>query len=73
MGAAVPIIDRDPDILGGTPCFRGTQVPFQKLLDSIEAGETMEEFLEDFPAVSRDMAIEALELVADRPVAEPLS
>ena len=73
MGAAVPIIDRDLAILDGTPCFRGTQVPFQRLLDSIEAGETMEEFLEDFPAISRDMAIEALELVADRPVAEPLS
>lgn len=73
MGGAVPIIDRDPGILGGTPCFRGTRVPFQKLLDSIEAGETMEEFLEDFPAISRDMAIEALELVADRPVAEPLT
>jgi uncharacterized protein (DUF433 family) len=51
MGAAVPIIDRDPAILDGTPCFRGTLVPFQNLLDSIAAGETMEEFLEDFPAI----------------------
>jgi uncharacterized protein (DUF433 family) len=73
MGNAVPIIDRDPDILGGTPCFRGTLVPFQKLLDHIKVGETMEEFLRDFPAISREMAIEALELIADRPVAEPLS
>jgi len=73
MGDAVPIVDRDPVILGGTPCFRGTLVPFQKLLDSIQAGETMEKFLENFPAISHEMAIEALELVADRPVAEPLS
>jgi uncharacterized protein (DUF433 family) len=72
MGNAVPIIDRDPDILGGTPCFRGTLVPFQQLLDYIEVGETMEEFLRDFPAISREMAMEALELIADR-LAEPLS
>jgi uncharacterized protein (DUF433 family) len=55
------IIVRDPDILGGTPCFRGTRVPFKNLLDYIETGETLDDFLEDFPSVTREMAIEALE------------
>ena len=61
MAASASIIIRDPDILGGTPCFRGTRVPFKNLLDYIETGETLDEFLEDFPSVTRQMAIEALE------------
>ncbi len=57
-----PIIVRDPDILGGEPVFLGTRVPYQALLDYLEGGRhTLEDFLEDFPTVSRDMAIEALE------------
>jgi uncharacterized protein (DUF433 family) len=56
-----PVIVRDPDILGGIPCFRGTRVPFQNLLDHLEAGNTLDEFLEQFPTVTREMAIEALE------------
>ena len=60
--AAVPsIILRDPEILGGVPCFRGTRVPFKNLLDYIESGQTLDDFLEDFPSVTREMAIEALE------------
>jgi len=55
------IIVRDPDILGGTPVFRGTRVPLQALFDSLEGGETLEEFLEGFPGVTREMAIAALE------------
>ncbi len=55
------IITRDPDILGGTPCFRGTRVPFQTLIDYLEGGETVEDFLEQFPGVTREMAIAALE------------
>ncbi len=55
------IIVRDPDILGGTPVFRGTRVPLQALFDSLEGGETLEEFLEGFPGVTRKMAIAALE------------
>jgi uncharacterized protein (DUF433 family) len=54
-------ITRDPDILGGTPVFRGTRVPFQALLDSIEDGQTLDEFLEDFPAVTREAAVDELE------------
>jgi uncharacterized protein (DUF433 family) len=52
---------KDPDILGGTPVVRGTRVPLQALFDSIESGETLEEFLEGFPSVSREMAVAALE------------
>jgi uncharacterized protein (DUF433 family) len=55
------VIIKDPEILGGTPVFRGTRVPFQALLDYLEGGETLDEFLDDFPTVSRDAAIAALE------------
>jgi len=61
-----PIITRDPEIMSGTPCFRGTRVPFQTLLDYLEGGETLDEFLEQFPTVSRDMAIAALETAKDK-------
>jgi len=56
------IIVRDPDILGGTAIFRGTRVPFQALLDYLEGGETLDEFLDDFPTVTREAAVSALEL-----------
>src|SRR6202158_4181272 len=55
------VIIKDPDILGGTPTFRGTRVPIQTLFDYLEGGETLEDFLEGFPTVSREMAITALE------------
>lgn len=55
-------IVKDPDILGGTPVFRGTRVPFQALLDYLEGGHTLDDFLDDFPTVSRQAAIDALEL-----------
>ncbi len=55
----------DPEILGGTPVFTGTRVPVQNLLDYIEGGETIDEFLEGFPGVSRDQAIAFLELAKD--------
>ena len=54
-------IVKDPDILGGTPVFRGTRVPFQALLDYLEGGQTLDEFLDDFPTVHREAAIDALE------------
>jgi uncharacterized protein (DUF433 family) len=56
------IIVKDQDILGGTPVFRGTRVPFQALLDYLEGGQTLDEFLDDFPTVSKGAAIAALEL-----------
>ena len=58
----IDIIVRDPDILGGTPVFRGTRVPFQALLDYLEGGQTLDEFLDDFPAVTKEAAVAALEL-----------
>ncbi|MBV9302556.1 MAG: DUF433 domain-containing protein [Acidobacteriaceae bacterium] len=55
------VIIRDPEIMSGEPCFRGTRVPFKNLLDYIEHGHTLDEFLEQFPGVTREMAIAALE------------
>jgi uncharacterized protein (DUF433 family) len=60
------IIVRDPEIMSGTPCFRGTRVPFQALLDYLEGGETLDEFLDQFPTVRREMAIAALETAKDK-------
>ena len=59
------VIVRDPEILGGIPCFRGTRVPFQNLLDYLEAGDTLDQCLEQFPTVTRQMAIEAFEYAKD--------
>ncbi len=51
MASGNEMIVRDPDVLGGTPVFRGTRVPFQTLLEYLEGGQTLDEFLEDFPTV----------------------
>jgi len=56
------IIVKDQNFLGGTPVFRGTRVPFQALLDYLEGGQTLDEFLDDFPTVTKHAAVEALEL-----------
>lgn len=56
-----PVVHSDPDIMSGTPVFGGTRVPFQTLIDYIEAGQPLSEFLEDFPTVSKEQAIGALE------------
>ena len=55
------LIDRDPEILGGTPVFAGTRVPVRILMENLEAGDCLDEFLEDFPSVSRQQAIAVLE------------
>ena len=55
------VIHSDPDILGGTPVFVGTRVPFQTLIDYFEAGHPLEDFLKDFPTVSRKKALASLE------------
>lgn len=54
-------IVKDPEILGGTPVFRGTRVPFQTLIDYLEGGQTLDDFLDDFPTVGREIAIRTLE------------
>jgi uncharacterized protein (DUF433 family) len=51
----------DPDILGGTPVFVGTRVPVRILFEHLKAGDSLEVFLEDFPTVSRNLAIQVLE------------
>jgi uncharacterized protein (DUF433 family) len=58
-------IHSDPDILGGTPVFVGTRVPVQTLLDYLEAGDPLDEFLQDFPSVSREHAVAVLELAKE--------
>jgi uncharacterized protein (DUF433 family) len=61
MSFVTEIILRDPDVLGGTPVFRGTRVPFQALIDYLEGGQTLAEFLDDFPTVAREAAVATLE------------
>jgi uncharacterized protein (DUF433 family) len=56
-----PVVHSDPDILGGTPVFIGTRVPFQTLIDDLEGGDPLNEFLDDFPTVTREQAVAALE------------
>jgi uncharacterized protein (DUF433 family) len=55
------VISSDPKVLGGTPVFSGTRVPVQALIDYLEAGQSIVDFLNDFPTVTRDQAIAALE------------
>ncbi len=56
-----PLIRRSDDILGGTPVFAGTRVPVRTLFDYLEEGDTLDEFLDDFPAVSKEHAVKVLE------------
>ncbi len=56
-----PLVHSDPEIMSGTPVFVGTRVPFQTPLDYLEAGQPLAEFLQDFPTVSKEQAIAALE------------
>ena len=62
VNLAGEVIVKDPDILGGAPVFRGTRVPFQALLDYLEGGQNLDEFIDDFPTVAREAAVSALEL-----------
>jgi uncharacterized protein (DUF433 family) len=61
MARLPALVHSDPNITGGTPVFVGTRVPFQTLLDNLESGDPLSEFLEDFPTVSREQAVAALE------------
>jgi len=58
---AESVIVQDPEVLSGEPVFRGTRVPFQALLDYLEGGDTLDQFLEQYPSVSRELAIAAIE------------
>jgi uncharacterized protein (DUF433 family) len=59
------VIHSDPEILGGTPVFLGTRVPVRNLIDFLEAGDSLEDFLRSFPSVSREQAVAALELASE--------
>jgi uncharacterized protein (DUF433 family) len=56
-----PVIESKPDVMGGTPVFAGTRVPIQTLLDYLEGGHPLDEFLDDFPTVKREQAVALLE------------
>jgi len=55
------VIVTDPEIMSGTPCFRGTRVPFKNLIDYLEGGHSLAEFLRQFPSVTHAMAVQSLE------------
>lgn len=63
------LIHSDPEIMGGTPVFVGTRVPVQSLMDYLEEGSSLNEFLDHFPSVKREQAIAVLELAKDMLVA----
>jgi uncharacterized protein (DUF433 family) len=67
------IVKIDPEILGGTPCFAGTRVPVRALLDYLEGGDTLDQFLEQYPTVSRKQATGFLEESASAIVKKALS
>jgi uncharacterized protein (DUF433 family) len=64
------IIVVDPEIMSGTPCFRGTRVPFKNLMDYLEGGHSLDEFLRQFPTVTRAMAVGALKEAKDSLLAQ---
>jgi len=59
------VVHSDPEILGGTPVFVSTRVPVQSLFDYLEGGETLDEFLRQFPSVKREQAVAALDIARD--------
>ena len=59
---SLSVVHCDPEISGGTPVFRGTRVPVRTLFDYLEGGETLDQFLDQFPSVARDQALAALDL-----------
>ena len=73
MATMPSVVEVNPDILSGTPVFVGTRVPVQALIDYLKAGDRLDDFLQDFPTVSRDQAVAALELAREalRPHASP--
>jgi len=64
------LIERDPEKLSGTPVFFGTRVPIKNLFDCLEAGESLDEFLDQFPTVTREQALRVLEASRERLLTE---
>jgi len=65
MSSPGSVVQVDPEVLGGTAVFAGTRVPVQTLIDYLEAGDRLDEFLDDFPSVSREQAVAALALARE--------
>ena len=65
MATLESVVHSDPEILGGTPVFVGTRVPVKNLLDYLAAGDSLDQFLDDFPSVSREQAVAVLEIARD--------
>jgi len=65
MSAEDPVLHSDPEILGGVPVFFGTRVPVKNLIDYLEAGDSLEDFLRSFPSVTRAQAVATLELAGE--------
>lgn len=65
MSTKPPVVHSDPGILGGTPVFVGTRVPVKNLYDYLAGGDSLDDFLEDFPSVTREQAVAALELARE--------
>ena len=65
MAKQPKIIHSDPEILGGIPVFVGTRVPVQNLIDCLEAGDSLDQFLDSFPTVTREQAVAALEIARE--------
>ena len=65
MSNRLSVVHIDPEILGGTPVFVGTRVPAKTLFDYLEAGDPLDNFLTDFPSVTREQAVAALELARE--------
>src|SRR2546429_5051508 len=66
------VIVSDPDVMNGTPCFRGTRVPVKNLIDYLEGGHSLGEFLRQFPSVTHEMAVQALEEAGVKKLGQPL-
>ncbi|MBV8858123.1 MAG: DUF433 domain-containing protein [Acidobacteria bacterium] len=66
MSGIKKLVESDPEKLGGTPVFYGTRVPIQNLFDCLETGETLDEFLDQFPTVTREQALAVLEESKER-------
>ena len=67
------VVHSDPDILGGTPVFVGTRVPVRSLFDYLEGGDTLDEFLRQFPSVRREQAVAVLDLARESLLADARS
>ena len=65
MPNVLSVVHSDPDIMGGVPVFQGTRVPLRNLIDYVEGGHSLDEFLDAFPTVSREQAVAALDAASD--------